>query len=59
MESIEVVAGASVRRRIVLLGIVCVALAMCAGVRLVQLEGWSAVAIVCAVLGVAAVGLSV
>ena len=50
---------ASVRRRIALLGGACVALALCAGVRLVQLEGFSVVAIVCAVLGTATAALSV
>ena len=50
---------ASVRRRIALLGAACVALAVCAGVRLVQLEGLSVVAIVCGALGVVAAALSV
>jgi len=50
--------GASVRRRIALLGIVCVALALCACVRLMQLQGLSVAGIVCLVLGLAAVALS-
>jgi len=58
MEKMNVTAGTSVRRRIALLGASCVALALCAGVRLVQLEGFSAVAIVCIVLGVVAAALS-
>ena len=52
-------AVASVRRRIIVLAAACVALALCAGVRLVLLEGFSAVAIACIALGVVAVGLSV
>ena len=51
-------AGASVRRRIMLLGLACVALALCAGVRLLQVDGLSVVAAVCLVLGVVAVGLA-
>ena len=59
MERINVAQGASVRRRIVLLGVTCVALALCAGVRLVQLEGASVAAIVCVALGAVAAALSV
>ena len=55
----QVTVRASVRRRIGLQGLVCLALALCAGVRLVQLEGLSIVAIVCVALGAAAVALSV
>ncbi|MBC7663501.1 MAG: HAMP domain-containing protein, partial [Caulobacter sp.] len=58
MNQVNVAAGASVRRRIALLGMACVALALCAGVRLVQLEGFSVVAIVCGVLGMVAAALS-
>ena len=59
MERINLAEGASMRRRIALLGATCVALALCAGVRLLQLDGRSAVAIVCLALGAAAVALSV
>ncbi len=59
MEKINVASGASMRRRIALLGAVCLALALCAGVRLVQLEGFSGVAVACAVLGLAAAALCV
>ena len=59
MEAINLAEGASVRRRIALLGATCVALALCAGVRLVQLEGCSAAAIVCVALGAVAAALSV
>ena len=59
MDQVNVAAGASVRRRIALLGGVCVALALCADVRLVQLEGLSVVAVVCLALGVAAAALGV
>ena len=55
----QVNAGASVRLRIALLGAACAALALCASVRLVQLEGFSAAAIACAVLGAVAAGLAV
>ncbi len=58
MDRVDAAAGASVARRIALLGFACVALAGCAGVRLVQLEGLSAIAIVCGVLGAAAAVLS-
>jgi methyl-accepting chemotaxis protein len=51
--------GASVRRRVALLGALCLALGLCAGVRLVQLEGLSALAIACGLLGLCAVALSV
>jgi methyl-accepting chemotaxis protein len=51
-------AGASVRRRITLLALVCVALALCAGVRLLQVDGLSAVAVACLGLGAAAVALA-
>ncbi len=59
MDQVNVAAGASVRRRIALLGTVCVALAACAGVRLVQLEGLSAAAVACLVLGAVATVLAV
>src|SRR5471030_782990 len=59
MEKMNVTAGPSVRRRIALLGASCLALALCAGVRLVQLDGFSVVAIVCFVLGMVAVALSI
>src|ERR1700712_731937 len=49
---------ASVRRRIALLGGACVVLALCACARLVQLEGFSAVAFVCVALGTTAAALS-
>jgi methyl-accepting chemotaxis protein len=49
--------SASVRRRIAALGIVCVALSLCAGVRLVQLDGLSAGAVVCIMLGAAGAAL--
>jgi len=52
-------AGASVRHRIALLALVCVALALCAGVRLLQVDGPSVVAAVCLALGAAAVALAV
>jgi methyl-accepting chemotaxis protein len=58
MDHVNVMAGASVRRRIAVLGMACLALALCACVRLVQLEGMSTTAIVCFVLGVAAAALS-
>ena len=48
----------SVRRRIAALGFACVVLALCAGVRLVQLQGLSVVTIVCIALGVGAAALS-
>jgi len=51
--------SASVRRRIAVMGIVGVALALCAGVRLVQLEGLSAGAVVCILLGAAGAALGV
>ncbi|HEY9024816.1 MAG TPA: methyl-accepting chemotaxis protein [Burkholderiaceae bacterium] len=51
--------GASVRHRITLLGIACVALSLCAGVRLLQVDGASVVALVCLALGALAVALSV
>jgi len=55
MDQLKLIATrASVRRRIALLGSTCVALALCAGTRLAQLEGVSAMAIVCVVLGAAA-----
>ena len=57
MERIQV--GASLRHRIALLGIACVALVLCAGVRLVQLEGFSAVAIACVVLGATVLALGI
>jgi len=47
-----------VRRRIAALGFACVALALCAGVRLVQLQGLSVVTIVCIALGAGAAALS-
>ncbi len=53
------VAAGSMRLRIVLLGVICIVLALCAGVRLVQLEGFSIVAIACVVLGLAAAVLNV
>ena len=59
MDQVNVAAGASVRQRVALLGGVCVLLALCAGVRLVQLEGFSVVAIACLALGAAAAALSV
>jgi methyl-accepting chemotaxis protein len=49
---------ASVRRRIAALGLVCVALALCAGVRLTQLQGLSPVALICIALGLGAAALS-
>ena len=55
----QLIVRASVRRRIALLGVACVALALCSGVRLVQLEGISLVGIVCVVLGVVVAALSV
>jgi len=51
-------AGASVRRRIMLLALACVALALCAGVRLLQVEGLTLVAATCLALGAVAVGLA-
>ena len=51
--------GASLRHRIALLGLACVALVLCAGVRLVQLEGLSAVVIACVLLGLAVLALGV
>jgi methyl-accepting chemotaxis protein len=50
--------SASVRRRIAALGFACVALALCAGVRLLQLQGPSVVTIVCIALGAATAALS-
>jgi methyl-accepting chemotaxis protein len=58
MDQVNIAASASVRHRIALLGAVCLALALCAGVRLVQLEGFSVVAIACVVLGATAAALS-
>ena len=57
MESKPGARSASVRRRIAALGIVCVALAVCAGARLIQLEGMSAAALACIGLGIAAAAL--
>jgi methyl-accepting chemotaxis protein len=54
MDQVNVTVGASVRRRIALLGAACLGLALCAGVRLVQLEGFAPVSITCIALGVAA-----
>jgi len=51
-------AGASVRRRIMLLALACVALALCAGVRLLQVDGLSVVAVTCLALGAVAVVLA-
>ena len=51
-------AGASVRRRITLLALACVALALCAGVRLLQVDGLSVVALACLALGAVAVTLA-
>ena len=51
-------AGASVRRRITLLSLACVALALCAGVRLLQVDGLSVVALVCLALGAVATALA-
>jgi methyl-accepting chemotaxis protein len=59
MDQVNVAAGASMRRRITLLGSVGLALASCAGVRLVQLEGFSIVALACIALGAANVALCV
>ena len=59
MERINLAEGASVRRRIALLGVTCVALGLCAGLRLLQLEGWSVATIVCLALGTAVAALSV
>ena len=58
MDQVNIAASASVRRRIALLGTACVALAGCAGVRLVQLEGVAPSAVVCIVLGVGAAALA-
>jgi methyl-accepting chemotaxis protein len=58
MDRSHAAAGVSVRRRIALLGAACLGSALCAGVRLVQLEGFSAIAIVSVVLGAAAAVLS-
>ena len=46
--------GRALARHITLLGAICVALAACAVVRLLQLEGFSVFAVVCGALGVAA-----
>ena len=51
-------AGASVRRRITLLALACVALALCAGVRLLQVDGLSVVALTCLALGAVSVTLA-
>jgi methyl-accepting chemotaxis protein len=51
-------AGASVRRRITLLALACVALALCAGVRLLQVDGLSVIAATCLTLGAVAVALA-
>ena len=58
MEQSTAASGATVRRRVALLGALCVALGLCASVRLVQLEGVCAAAIACALLGLGAAGLS-
>jgi methyl-accepting chemotaxis protein len=55
----RITAGASVRRRITLLGMAGVASTLCAVVRLVWLEGWSASAIACVALGAAGLALAV
>jgi methyl-accepting chemotaxis protein len=57
MDHLATASGATVRRRVALLGALCIALALCACVRLAQLEGLSMAAIGCGLLGLGAAGL--
>jgi methyl-accepting chemotaxis protein len=57
MDQEHMAGGAGLRHRIALLTAACLALASIAGVRLLQLEGWSIVAIACLALGLGAAAL--
>ena len=59
MDQVKAAAGASVRRRVALLGGVCMVLALFAAGRLAWLEGVSVAAAACLALGAAAVALCV